>query len=246
MKQPIKYGQKLALISSQIGHKILARLIITRPEPKASQTAAALHKKGHEATAFPLTRLEALPHHLPHQGQDIAPYIIITSANALRFLSPELHRAIQAQKAYCVGAKTAQAAKQAGLHIEAMAPNAAELLPLLPHSHFTYLCSAHRTPWLEDHIDLKRLQIIETYHAPTMSPDNHSQPQHNHYDGALFYSARAAQAWAQWNITADYYFCLSAAIASQLPKGVKKQAILANQPDSTHLFTMIDKKFPPK
>lgn len=220
----------------------MARLLVTRPEPKASETAAALKARGHEAFAFPLTQLEALP----HAPQIAAPNMLITSANALHFASPALRASLQGGQAFCVGAKTAQAAEQAGLHIAAIATSAADLAPQLPDTDFTYLCSAHRTPSLEQAIHRERLQIIETYHAPILTPENHEAPSHSHYDGVVFYSARSVQAWDQWLLTADHYFCLSHAIASELPNPAKKQAMVANHPDNAHLFTMIDKKFPPK
>jgi uroporphyrinogen-III synthase len=84
------------------------RILITRPEPGASRTAARLRAAGFEAVVLPLTRIERLAFGVPEGRFD---GVVVTSAQALagvdasRFISLPV---------VAVGDTTATAAREMG------------------------------------------------------------------------------------------------------------------------------------
>lgn len=92
------------------------RVLVTRPQPSAAATAARLKTLGHDAVVLPV--MQAV-----HKAQSAfdalaAPYsaIAITSAEAIRALTPrkaELASHLQAP-VYCVGPATAEATRRIG------------------------------------------------------------------------------------------------------------------------------------
>jgi len=89
------------------------RVLVTRPEPDAVDTAGRLSALGLEPVIFPLMRMEVTKARLPKP--DGLSGLIVTSANGLRAL--EQRRAISPYlplPLYAVGEKTAQAAEAAG------------------------------------------------------------------------------------------------------------------------------------
>ena len=88
------------------------RLLVTRPEPDAARTAAALRARGHAVVLAPLLRIELLDFVLPD-----APWsaVVMTSANAARAVAEHPRRAaLIAREAFAVGRHTAEAARAAG------------------------------------------------------------------------------------------------------------------------------------
>lgn len=92
----------------------MRRIIIVRPEPGASATAARAAALGLDACTVPLFAIESLDWHVP----DIAAYdaLLLTSANAVRHGGPGL-AALAGLPCHAVGAATAAAADAAGLKI---------------------------------------------------------------------------------------------------------------------------------
>jgi uroporphyrinogen-III synthase len=83
------------------------RVLVTRPEPQASATAALLRARGHEVHIAPVARIERLEPALPPATAVDA--VILTSANAAFALAPYRELPV-----YAVGAATARAARGAG------------------------------------------------------------------------------------------------------------------------------------
>lgn len=83
------------------------RVLVTRPEPQASATRAALEARGHVVHLAPLTTIERLPAELPPAAAVDA--VLLTSANAAPTLEPYLDKPV-----YAVGGATARAARQQG------------------------------------------------------------------------------------------------------------------------------------
>jgi uroporphyrinogen-III synthase len=89
------------------------RVLITRPEPDASRTAAYLKRLGHEAVVDPLLALELLPPKQLPAGTFAA--IAATSANALRVAAVKVELTqLRALPLYAVGGRSAEAAREAG------------------------------------------------------------------------------------------------------------------------------------
>ncbi len=83
------------------------RILVTRSEPGASETAARLHAAGYDAVLEPLFAIVPIEVVLPDFDA-----LAFTSANGVRrfaVLAPRRHTPV-----FCVGARTAQAAREAG------------------------------------------------------------------------------------------------------------------------------------
>lgn len=104
----------------------LASVLITRPEPGASETAARVATLGFRPVVAPLLAINPLPTPLPPSGQVQA--ILITSSNAIRAL-PASHRHLPL---FAVGDATAQHARAAGFeHVVSADGDAAALAALV-------------------------------------------------------------------------------------------------------------------
>jgi len=109
-------------------------MLVTRPEPDASDTAARLDAIGIEAVVAPLLVHEPLPADLP--APDTIAAIALTSANALRALeaSGQLARYRQVP-VYTVGDRTADLAEELGfVMVTSASGSLADLAELLAHA----------------------------------------------------------------------------------------------------------------
>ena len=89
------------------------RLLVTRPEPDAERTAAALRAKGHAVTIAPLLRVEIFADAELGAGPWAA--ILVTSANAAHAITAHKRVAeLQALPVLAVGERTADAMRAAG------------------------------------------------------------------------------------------------------------------------------------
>lgn len=83
------------------------RVLVTRPEPQATATAALLEARGHVVHKAPMARIERLAPPLP--PAEAVDAVLLTSANAAFALPP-----YAALPVYAVGAATARAARAQG------------------------------------------------------------------------------------------------------------------------------------
>ena len=104
------------------------RILVLRPEPGASETAARARKLGLEPVVAPLFTVRALPWEAPDPTAFDA--VLLTSANAARHGGDELAR-LTVLPCYAVGEATAQAARAAGF--ENVAAGAADGLKRVLH-----------------------------------------------------------------------------------------------------------------
>ncbi len=99
-------------------------ILITRPQPGASQTAARLAEMGHTPILAPCLSITHLPAHLPEQPAAL----IITSAQAIPALPASLHQT----PVFCVGDATAAKLRAAGFaRVESAAGDAHDLRRLI-------------------------------------------------------------------------------------------------------------------
>ncbi len=112
----------------------MVRMLVTRPEPDASETAARLAALDIQTTICPLLAFETLATSLPDARGFAA--LALTSGNALRAL--EARRALTpflGLKVFAVGDKTAQLARSSGFaEVESAGGGLADLAELLAHS----------------------------------------------------------------------------------------------------------------
>jgi uroporphyrinogen-III synthase len=168
------------------------RLLVTRPQPGADATAAALQALGHQPLVAPLLATEALAWAPPAALPDA---IIISSAAVLRHAGPGL-AALAGLPALCVGAATAAAARAAGLADVRVGPGAMQ--PLLdglaqgPFTRLLHLAGADRTDvGVPDGLQLAVTPVYRAVLQPLPAlPD---------VKGVLLYSARTARHFAaEW------------------------------------------------
>lgn len=100
------------------------KLLLTRPEPGASRTAARLRELGHEVALLPCLSITPLPPRLPQAPTAV----ILTSGQAIAALPASLHNS----HAFCVGDVTADNLRLAGFtRVESANGNADDLFKLV-------------------------------------------------------------------------------------------------------------------
>jgi uroporphyrinogen-III synthase len=88
-------------------------VLVTRPQGDGEATADSLRSRGLEVLLAPMLRFEALP--LPEEDAARYDAVIVTSANALRAVAPQLAgHALLRLPLFAVGEHTAAAAREAG------------------------------------------------------------------------------------------------------------------------------------
>src|SRR6202158_6241752 len=89
-------------------------VLVTRPHPDDETTASSLRARGFEVLRAPMLRFEPVAFHDDEDARYGA--IIVTSANALRGITPHLkgHRLLELPL-FAVGEHTAAAARHAGI-----------------------------------------------------------------------------------------------------------------------------------
>lgn len=152
------------------------RVLVTRPEPGASETAARLEALGFDAVVLPLTRIAPLePDPLPDRNAFDA--IAVTSVNALRHASPEMLEPLSGMPAFAVGDATAEAARQAGFAtVFSASGTAVDLTALIAAqmpagSCILHLAGRDRTAGFAEALQEHgfHLQIVEVYTAEKVS-----------------------------------------------------------------------------
>ncbi len=173
------------------------KLLVTRPEPGASATAARLAAMGHEPVLLPCLAITLLPARLPpHPGA-----LVVTSGQAVPALPARLHHV----PAFCVGDATAAKMRAAGFtRVESAHGNAADLFRLI---------MARRVPGLhvlavgerqglalekrlrEAGVAVLRRKLYRVTRPRALQADMAACLQAGGVDGALFYSAETARAF---------------------------------------------------
>lgn len=139
-------------------------LLVLRPEPGASATAARARELGLGVIVAPLFTVCAIAWKPPDASAFDA--LLITSANALRHAGPAIAKYRQLP-VYAVGAATAAAAREAGFcRVVAGTANAEQLLAALdPDMRILHLCGEHRGVPTRP---LKQLPVYSSQAAQTL------------------------------------------------------------------------------
>jgi len=235
------------------------RVLVTRPQPSATATAARLEALGHKAIVLPMMEAVHQPQAalnvlaLPHSA------IAVTSAEALRALSAiRNHLAPHLQTpVFCVGAATADAARQLGFQSVIAGPGTgaglAHFIANTPRNledGLVYLAGLPRSPSFETalreagigcHVaDVYRMSPIA--HAPKMIENLLSSRKP---EAVLFYSHETARHFFALNALATKtacqgmrLLCLSEHVADAVPRGIGHIAIAA-EPNEKSLFALL-------
>jgi uroporphyrinogen-III synthase len=232
------------------------RLLVTRPEPDAQRTAAALRARGHDVLVMPMLRVERIDADLgagPWAG------VLMTSSNAVRAIAA--HRQFDelcTLPTLVVGKRTRTAAENAGFADVASADGDAEALAhlvvtrLLPGpTPLLYLAGEQRTAAFESALRARFFNVRTVAVYRTIASTELSQPVKaalaaGEIDGILHFSRRSAEAFvvaasaagALSNALMARHYCLSAQVATALAN--KASGIeVAPRPNEAALLALI-------
>jgi uroporphyrinogen-III synthase len=235
------------------------RLLVTRPEPDGTRTAARLRARGHEAVLAPLLRIE--PGADANFGAGPWAGVVFTSANAVRAVA--VHRRfgeIVGLPAYVVGARTREAAITAGfadvVSAEGDVDDLASLvaaktgdvgLPLI------YISASDQAGDLAGTMAMagRAVETVIAYRAVVVGDfdaGTRAAIAGGGIDGVLHYSARTSGAFIAAAKSAgimDFamkirHFCLSAQVALPLAAAGAAAVEIAGAPNETALLALID------
>lgn len=233
------------------------RLLVTRPEPDAGRTAAALRARGHIVIVVPLLRIEAIADAELGGGPWAA--ILITSANAAAAIAghrclPQLCRL----PVFAVGDRSAEAMRVAGFDDVTSADGAADDLVRLvaarlkPPAPLLYLAGLDRSGDLAGVLGERGFPVrtVAIYRAVMASglPRPAVEALAQGLDGVLHFSRRSAEAYVNaargaglldHALKRPIHFCLSAQIAELIAQAGGGDIRVAPQPVEAALIGLI-------
>jgi uroporphyrinogen-III synthase len=233
------------------------RLLVTRPEPEAHDTAARLEQAGHHVLRQPLTRIAF---NQPPEAAAAPAAIVFTSRNAIRAVERWPQAAgWRGLPVFAVGAATAEEARRAGYgDIRAGEGDGARLARLIVGAFgpgrgpVLYPAARERTDDLAGalHAAGIALTIVEAYRAiaaERLDPAVREALDTEALDGALFYSRRSADIFADLaareslseRLARLTMFALSARVAEPLGRLATAGIRVAARPDEAALLALI-------
>ncbi len=233
------------------------RLLLTRPEPDGSRSAAALRARGHAVETMPLLRVDVVAD--AELGDGPWGAVLITSANAARALHAHARKGeLVALPLFAVGRRSAQAARAAGFadvtSADGDAKNLADLVAarVSPGRPLLYLAGEDRAADLEGVLGARDFALRTTvvYRAvmeSEFSPDIRAALAAGAFDGVLHYSRRSADAFVAAAAVAGIalaalatrHYCLSAEVAEPLRRAGVDGVLVAARPDEAALFDLV-------
>jgi uroporphyrinogen-III synthase len=233
------------------------RLLVTRPEPDAQRTAAALRQRGHGVTIAPLLRIEGVAADLGSGPWDA---LVVTSANSCRATAAHpraaelLHRPV-----FTVGAHSAEAARAAGFVNVIPADGDAEKLARLLTAQFAardrrllYLAGEDRAADLAAALAAQAIlmktvviyRAIKVVDFPSQAREAIAKGQ---IDGVLHFSRRTAESYLSCAVGAalldralmPFHYCLSAQVARPLMQAGAGTVRVAERPDEASLVELV-------
>jgi uroporphyrinogen-III synthase len=235
------------------------RLLVTRPEPDAERTAAALRSRGHEVEIAALLRIESIADAELGPGPWSA--LVVTSANALRALETHTRRAeLLGARVFAVGRRTTAAARAAGF-LDVM-PAGGDVHELAQHilreeppgrAPLLYLAGQDRSGDLAADLAAGGRIVVTAvvYRAIAMDrfpPAIAAALAAGQIGGVLHFSRRSAQAYIDCaraaglldQALAPSHYCVSQQIAAPLAAAGAKNLRIAARPEETALLALID------
>jgi uroporphyrinogen-III synthase len=240
------------------------RLLVTRPEPDAARTAAALRARGHDVMLAPLLSIE------PDAEADLGPGpwdgVLITSANAVRAIAAHPRKAeLLGLPLFAVGRRSADAARAMGFaEVVSADGDAADLARLVAARDRTpqaavqvrlpllHLAGEDRAADLGDMlaahgIATRTVVVYRAVTATALPPDIKDALADGAIDGVLHYSRRSADAFVALALAALIdikkltirHYCVSAQAAGPL-RDAGAAARAAATPDEAALFALIE------
>jgi uroporphyrinogen-III synthase len=234
------------------------RLLVTRPEPDAERTAAALRARGHVVLVVPLLRIEPLQH--AEIGPEPFDALLVTSANAAVAAGHHARFAqLRALPVFAVGDRSAQAMRAAGFADVISAQGdvsdlAALVAPRLKAgASLLYLAGADRSGDLAGVLSGRGFAVktAVVYRAvPTGAPLPAAvAAMAEGVEGVLHFSRRSSDAYVNaaraGGLQQDHaihglvHFCLSAQAAEPLIRAGATDTRVAPEPTEAALLALI-------
>jgi uroporphyrinogen-III synthase len=239
-------------------------VLVTRPHPDDATTAEALRARGFAVLRAPMLRLEPLPFHDDMEAAYGA--VIVTSANALRAIAPQLanHRLL-GLPLLAVGDNTAAAARDAGFgKVIASKGDAGALRDLVvarakskqlkKSSPILYLAGADLARDLAGELGARGFTVVTqtTYRmapAPSLPREVCDAFVAHEIEAVLHYSQRSARAFleaaraggVEISALALPQCCISPSVAAVLRDAGATQVTAAASPDENALFDALDR-----
>jgi uroporphyrinogen-III synthase len=232
------------------------RILVTRPQPGSTQTAAALKERGHEPIIAPLFQIEILS----QVDLDAGPWtaILITSTNAMRGIAHLPRRdGWRAMPIFAVGDRTAKAARDQGFtHVTSASGNVDDLVNLvaarlsLP-ARLLYLSGEERSGDLAGALRAKNftVDVVVVYRmivARTL-PEPAALAIRDGVDGVLHFSRHSAEAFLnaasnagllEIALAKPVHYCLSSQVAEPLRAAGAANFRIAARPDEASLIEL--------
>jgi uroporphyrinogen-III synthase len=235
------------------------RLLLTRPEPDAQRTAAALRRHGHTVIIAPLMRIEALADAEIGAGPWGA--ILITSANAAHAIAAHARKnALAGLPVFAVGERSAQAMRDSGYaDVSSADGGVGDLARLVgermtPGSSLLYLAGAERSGDLAAKLGTRNFAVETTVvyravaaaHLPRVATEALAQD----IEGVLHFSRRTAEAYVNAarggglleSALKPAHFCLSAQIAEPLAQAGAGTIHVPQRPIEAALIDLLRQK----
>jgi uroporphyrinogen-III synthase len=210
------------------------RILVTRPQPGAAQTARALRERGHEPIVAPLLQIEILAEIDPDAGSWNA--ILLTSANALhgirKFASRREWRGVPI---FAVGEATAKAARDKGFtNVTSADGNVDDLINLVasrlrPPARLLYAAGEERAGDLAGALRAQnfKVDLVAVYRlvGAKLLPEPAAVALCGEIDGVLHFSRQSAAALIsaarnsrllEAALTKPVHFCISEQVAEPL------------------------------
>lgn len=235
---------------------MVARVLITRPEPSASLTAAKLVDLGFSPVSMPLSRTIALEFNIKNQSFDA---LAVTSVNAFRHIADERLESLKMLPLFAVGEGTARAAKIAGFQqvIEGGGDAVRLVATIAGHlpegAQILYLAGRVRQPIFEERVLQAGLQmkVCDVYDVEAIdysANEIRAVFSEGPFVAVLLYSAVAATFLIETMRKSEMQFdaktkvlCISDRVAQALPAQWRAQALVADHPDENGIFRLFSK-----
>ena len=239
-------------------------VLVTRPHPDDEATASSLRARGFEVLRAPMLRFEPVAFHDDEDARYGA--VIVTSANALRGLTPHLAASrLRKLPLFAVGEHTAAAARAAGFENVTSANGEAGGLrdrvlasvkakQLKKASTLLYLAGADLARDLAGELGESGLSVVTqtTYRmipVPSLPYEVCDAFAANRVEAVLHYSRRSARAFldaaraggVEISALAIPQCCISAAVAAVVRDAGATQVLVAASPDENAIFEALDR-----
>lgn len=232
------------------------RLLLTRPEPDAERTAAALRVRGHTVVIAPLLRIEPIVNVEIGAGPWAA--IVVTSANAAQAIAANQRRGgLVGIPVFAVGERSAQAMRAAGFAdvtagdggMDDLAHLVARRVP--QGASLLYLAGEDRAGDLAGELRGRGFiaQTVVLYRAVATAslPQAAADALAGGVDGVLHFSRRSADTYvavaraasALESALRPAHFCLSAQVAEPLKRAGASIIRVAPRPAAAALIELV-------